>query len=667
MTHVMYGVWNGEVLDNRGKAPHEVDPIDDLQGFETFNEGNPIKAFLGDRGFYVFDEKTSLVDALRQYMAKVADESCGKCTPCRMGSVLIHESLTALAEGRFDEVDLDEMKMLSDQMVETSLCGLGQTGGVALSAALDHFRDKLETESHNGPAVNQNCMSYVTTPCIEACPSQVNVPRYIDYIKEGLPSHSLGVVLQKYPMAATCGRVCVRHCEMACRRNLVDDAVGIKTLKRYVADQQKGPKADLFSKDMIAKSQPEDMRVAIIGAGPSGISCAYHLLLKGFHVDLFEAQEQAGGMASIGIPSYRLPKDVLQSEIDIIERLGGKIHYNQALGRDFSVNDLFEKGFKSVYIAVGCAEGTQMGVEDEDPSIEGYYAGIDFLLKVHDHVSGENVMHINGEVVVVGGGNVAMDCARSALRMGATKVHVVYRRTKEDMPADHVEIEAAEEEGIVFHFLTNPTKIIHENGALKGIEVIDMRQKDADTGDRRRRGVEPVSGTERFFACKVVIPAIGQRIRSGSFSAADQIEMDRWKCVDADKNTLQTSRPGVFAGGDCNTGPSTLISAMAEGLRGARSIADYLTLGRLRFFPRTRMREILNQHSMLASDCIEVPVKGQYRVHHPELDPNVRKRMFGEVEKTITKEEAYEEAKRCLRCFRVYSVITEMPIPDADA
>ena len=662
MTHVVYGVWDGKVLDNRGKAPHEIDPINDLEGFETFNEGNPIKAFFGDRGFYVFDEKASLVDALRQYMAQVADESCGKCTPCRMGSVIIHEALTALAKGHEEEVDLDQIQMLAEQMVQTSLCGLGQTGGVALLEALKYFRDKIEEEVSEGPSEEQNCMCYVTTPCIEACPSNVNVPRYIDYIKEGRPSHSLGVVLQKYPMAATCGRVCVRHCEIACRRNLVDDAVGIKTLKRYVADQQKGPKADLFSRDMIADPKPEDMRVAIIGAGPSGISCSYHLLLKGFHVDIFEAREEAGGMASIGIPSYRLPKDVLQSEVDIIEKLGGTFHYNQALGKDFSIDDLFAQGFKAVYVAVGCAEGTRLGAEGEDPSVEGYFSGIDFLLKVHDHVAGTDVTKINGEVVVVGGGNVAMDCARSALRMGATKVHIVYRRTKEDMPADHEEIEASEKEGIVFHFLCNPTKVVNENGVLKGIEIVDMRQKEPDASGRR--GVEILPGTERFLECKVLIPAIGQQVNVGTFKQGDKIEMNRWQCVQADQNTLQTSRIGVFAGGDCQTGASTLIAAMAKGLHGARSIEDYLTLGRIRFFPRGRMRQILNQHEMLASDCIAVPVKGQYRVHHPELDPEVRKRMFGEVEKTITKEEAYEEAKRCLRCFRVYSVITDMPVPD---
>lgn len=667
MTRVMYGVWDGSVLDNRDKAPHEIDPIDDLKGFETFNEGNSIKAFFGDRGFYIFDKQTSLVDALRQYMAKIADESCGKCTPCRMGSVLIHEALTALAEGRSEDVDLDEVQMLAEQMVETSLCGLGQTGGVALLQALKYFRKEIEEEAGRGSAANQNCMSYVTTPCIEACPSQVNVPRYIDYIKEGRPSHSLGVVLQKYPMAATCGRVCVRHCEMACRRNLVDDAVGIKTLKRYVADQQKGPKADLFSRDMITDPKPDTMRVAIVGAGPSGVSCAYHLLLRGFHVDLFEAQESAGGMAAIGIPSYRLPKDVLQSEIDIIEKLGGVFHYKQALGKDFSIDDLFAQGFKSIYVAVGCADGTQLGAEGEDSSIKGYYSGIDFLLKVHDYVAGVDTTQIEGEVVIVGGGNVAMDCARSALRMGAHKVHIIYRRTKEDMPADHEEIDAAEQEGIIFHFLTNPTKVVHENGVIKGIEIVDMKQKESDGCDRRRRSVEAVSGSERFFECAVLIPAIGQRVNPQSFAQTDKVEMNRWSCVEANKRTLQTSREGVFAGGDCQTGASTLIAAMAAGLKAAQSIEDYLTLGRIRFYPQARMREILNQHSMLASDCIEVPVKGQYRVHHPELDPNVRKRMFDEVEETITKEEAYEEAKRCLRCFRVYLVITQMPIPDHDA
>ena len=665
MAHLYYGIWNGEILDNRGTNLHVSDAFSNFESFSEFNYGNPIRAFFGDRGFLVFDPKVSLVDAFWRYLDKAAEQSCGRCTPCRMGTILVRDSLDSLRKGLTPQLDFDGIETLARQMSETSLCGLGQTCARALLAALEHFRERLEAEVALGHVTEQNGMTYMTAPCIEACPSKINVPRYIDYIRDGKPEHSLGVILQKYPMAATCGRVCVRFCEMACRRNLVDQAVGIKTLKRYVADQQKGDHALRFTQDMIAHPLPKKMRVAVVGAGPAGISCAYHLLLRGYHVDILEAMDAAGGMAAIGIPAYRLPKDVLKSETDIITALGGRFLFNQSLGKDYSVNDLFKRGYKSVFLALGCQQGILIGVKDEDPTLAGYETGIGFLLKVHDHIAGIKTTELSGEVAVVGGGNVAMDCARSALRMGAKKVHLIYRRTREEMPADQVEVKAAEDEGVIFHFLTNPAWVLSKHGKLTGMDLVKMRQTELDA--QGRHSVEAIPGTEYSMAFTTLIAAIGQQVQSGIFQPSDGLKLNRWNCVEVDPGTLVTSRPGVFAGGDCAFGPSTLVHAMSNGLQAARAIDDWLQLGRVRFVPRARMRRILNEHKMLNSDCIDLPVKVQYRVHHPELDPEVRKYMFEEVERTITPEEAYREARRCMRCYRIYSVITEQPIPEGAA
>lgn len=665
MARVVYGVWDGVVHDGRERQDGDAPELPGLKGFESFNEGNRIRAFFGDRGFLVLDARVHLTDALWRYMSKAADESCGKCTPCRMGSILIRDALGALRRGERTTLSLDDVRALAGQMATTSLCGLGQTGANALIAALTHFRDVIEREAAVAPGPRQYGMTYMTAPCIEACPSRVNVPRYIDYVRDGKPEHALGVILQKYPMAATCGRVCVRFCEMACRRKLVDEAVGIKTLKRYVADQQKGPHALRFTRDMVSGPLPPEMRVAVVGAGPAGISCAYHLLLHGYHVDVLEAMEVAGGMAAIGIPSYRLPKDVLRSETGIITSLGGRMLYGQELGRDFSVDDLFARGYRAVFLGLGCQQGSRLGVEGEDATLEGYEPGIAFLLQVHDHVAGHRHRELKGEVVVVGGGNVAMDCARSALRMGASAVHVVYRRRREDMPADHTEIEAAEQEGIRFHFLTNPARILSAEGHITGVELLKMAPAEPDA--RGRVNVKAVEGSEHVLPCATLIAAIGQQVRKGALTDEDGVAMDRWNCVAADVASLATSRPGVFAGGDCASGPSTLIHAMAAGLKAARSIDDWIRKGQVRFAPRSRMRELLNDNAMLAVDTPEFPVRPQYRVHHPELDPEVRTQMFEEVEQTICGADAYREAKRCLRCYRVYSVVTEQPIPEGAA
>jgi formate dehydrogenase beta subunit len=666
MAAIVYGVWDGLVIDHREGGGGDPAGLPALDGFGDFNDGNPIRAFVGDRGFLVFDPAVSLVDTFRRVMEMAAGQSCGKCTPCRMGAPLIRDAFAAFAAADGPVLDLDTVAELGRHMASSSLCGLGRTSTVALLAALDHFRAVIEAEIATGrPIAPQPGMDYMTAPCIEACPSKINVPRYIDYVRDGKPEHSLGVILQKYPMAATCGRVCVRFCEMACRRSLVDEAVGIKTLKRYVADHQKGPNALRFTRDLVARPLPDDMRIAVVGAGPAGVSCAYHLLLHGYHVDILEAMGEAGGMAAIGIPSYRLPKDVLHSETDTIAALGGRFLYNQALGRDFSLDDLFARGYRAVFLALGCQQGTPLGVADEDPTLAGYESGIAFLLKVHDHIAGTRLTRLSGDVVVVGGGNVAMDCARSALRMGAERVHIIYRRTRADMPADHTEIEAAEAEGVIFHFLTNPARIVSEDGRVVGLDLVRMRQTDADA--KGRRNVVPEPGSESFMPCTTLIAAIGQQVSRGAIHDGDGVVMNRWGCVDAAGTDLATARPGVFAGGDCVSGPSTLIHAMANGLKAARSIDDWIRLGTTRFFPRSRIREILHHHKLLAADCVDLPVRLEYRVHHPELDPEVRRTMFEEVETTISDAEAYREARRCLRCYRIYSVITRDPIPEGAA
>ncbi len=665
MTKVEFGVWDGVAYgkdtDQSETGAAEVA----LKNFDMFDDGDPIRAFIGDRGFFVFDDKTSLVDALYHYMAKAAEQSCGACTPCRMGTVLVRDALDRMRRGLDSTLDFDEVQMLGEQMRETSLCGLGQTCANGLLGALEHFRDRLEAEvAPHRPIPAQHGMTYVTAPCIEACPSKVNVPRYIDYIRDGKPESSLGVLLQKYPMAATCGRVCVRYCEQACRRQFVDDAVGIKVLKRYVADQQSGPNALQFNRDMIRKPLDETMRVAVIGAGPAGISCAYHLLLRGYHVDVFEKSNQAGGMAQIGIPSYRLPKDTLALETDIIVDLGGRFLYGQQLGRDFSTDDLFAQGYKAVFLGLGCQEGSKLGTDGEDVAKGGYFSGIDFLLRVHDHVEGIEPLELDGEVYVVGGGNVAMDCVRSAIRLGAKKVHVIYRRTIDDMPADPDEIKAAKEEGVEFHVLTNPTKVLTENGKITGIEVARMQQSEPDESGRRK--VSAIPGSEEVLPADIMIAAIGQQVEEGERIEADGIGLNRWRCVEAD-DKLSTTRPGVFAGGDCVTGPSTLIYAMAAGLKAARNIEYWIQQGSVRFFKRSRMRQLIADNEFMAGEAAEAPVRNAYRVHNPELDPELRKTMFEEVEQTISPDDAYEEAQRCLRCYRIYSVVTQHPIPEGAA
>jgi len=660
MAKVIYGVWDHKVIDNRDRRYFEIEEAPELKNFDQFDPGNPIKAFFGGKGFFVFDRDINLLDAAIQYMERAASESCGKCTPCRVGTHILSSKLAELAETDSSKITLEEIGSIAEHIKTTSLCGLGQTATVALLEILKHFPEELQKGAHSYDIGNrQPGYTTMTAPCIEECPAKVEVPRYIDYIKDGKFTHSVGVVLQKYPMAATCGRVCVRFCEMACRRTMVDEAVGIKVLKRFVADREKYVTDQWFSRDLIEELKPSDLKVAVIGAGPAGISAAYHLLLRGYHVDVYEAMTEPGGMAAVGIPEYRLPKEeILRKEVSIIESLGGKIFYNKRMGLDFTLKSLREQGYKAIFLGVGAHHGKTLGIPGESRSLKGFNTGVRFLLFInHYHINIGIPMDLGEKMVVVGGGNVAMDCARSALRMGVKEVHLIYRRTKEEMPADHEEIEAAEKEGVIFHYLTHPSKLITEDKVVKGIELIQMSLGEPDASGRR--GVNPLEGSEFVMDCDFVVPAIGQMVDHTFISPGDGIELNRWGLIDADPNTLMTTHSGIFAGGDAVTGPATLIEAMAQGERAARSIDDYLTYGRVRFNPRDRMSQLLASIREMDKQGLHVPVRSQYRVKVKELDPEVRKRMFEEVERPISVEEAYKEANRCMRCYRVYSVVTD--------
>lgn len=655
MNSFVYGVWDGKVYDYRHGASGEPPTI--LEGLDHFSPYTPTKAFIADRGFIVFERRTSLTEAFSQYMAQAARQSCGRCTPCRVGTQRIRDELQQFSAGDADEHLLDDIEILAAQLSETSLCGIGQTCTKALSSALLHFRDEFQPLTP-AQAVFQHSFVYTTAPCIEACPSKVDVPRYVDGVKGGKFDFALGVILDKYSMAATCGRVCVRFCETACRRKNVEGPVGIRMLKRYAADQAITQNRLHFEKS----KQQYEKRVAVIGAGPAGITCAYKLLLKGIKVDIFDAQKSAGGMASIGIPSYRLPKDILKAESeDIIRELGGEFFYGKVLGEGFSVDDLLGNGYDAVFLAYGASQGTHFGIKNEYPGLDGYITGVDFLLKVHKHVEYGEPYQIGDEVLVVGGGNVAMDCVRSARRMGAKTVRLIYRRTVDDMPAENEEIEAARNEGIVFHCLTNPTSLVVENNRVNALELVKMRQTDRDA--KGRWNIEAIPDSNYNMPCDLVIAAIGQQVERNVVKPGEGIELDRWNCVIVNDDTLETTREGVFAGGDCVLGPLTLVNALDQGERAAASIVDYLLEGEVHIKTERRFQQFIAKNQLMAEGCLEKLPLFKKPATVPEADVSERVTTFQEVDHVLTKAAAYEEASRCLRCYRLYSIVTEKELP----
>ena len=656
MPQLAYGVWDGIAYDNRKARVQASPPGLDLNIFAHFNEGNAAGMFMSDRGFLVLDAKIPLLWAMWRHFHRVAAESCGKCSPCRTGAPLLRDALEAAL--RTGKVDLTALRELASQMAQTSLCGVGKTGPQPLLQALAHFPDDLQRPGTPG---KHGFYSAVTSPCIEACPGIVNIPRYIDYIKDGHDDLAANTVLRHYPLVGSCGRVCVRTCESACRRGKVDEPISIRNLKRYAAD--KAIASGLLKPQDSAPGREE--RVAVVGAGPVGISCAYHLLERGYQVDLYEAKSQAGGMIRYGIPVYRLPKQTLQEETDIVAAMGGKFFFNQKLGRDFRVDDLFGRGYSAVFISGGCPQGSYLGMDGEDTSLAEYENGIDFLERVYDGVEAGAPPVLEGDVVVVGGGNVAMDCCRAAARIATGSVHLIYRRTEADAPADHEEIAAARAEGVEFHFLCGQNALVVEDGKIVGLRVQDMERTEPDASGRR--GVRPIPGTERVLPCSHVIAAIGQKADKAMLGDDEGIARDRKNCIIINA-AHETSRPGVFAGGDCTsgpraTGPTTMIMGMGHAYFAARSIDRYLSTGQMPFDSRWRMSELIAAGKLL-DDGKPVPGK-ERRARAPlrELEPAQRQSNFCEVEQTMSQEEAWAEAARCMRCYRVLSVVTGAPIP----
>lgn len=664
MDELIYGVWEGRAYDNRRRLEGEAPEGLPLSEFLSFNSGNPAAGFVGPQGFLMFDNRVTLADVLLNYYRRTKELSCGRCTPCRAGSVLICEALEKACAGEGESVDWDRIQLVAEQMAETSLCGVGLSTTAALLGALKYFPELLR-QAPVMPVTRRDFFSVATAPCIEACPANVNVPRYIDYIRDGHPELSTGVLLRHYPLVGSCGRVCVRPCETACARNHVDGAVAIKDLKRYAADHVGSTMADLFKKDEIPDT-PVSKRVAVIGAGPAGINCAYHLLRKGHHVDVFEAEDYAGGMARLGIPAYRLPNHLLETETEVIERLGGHYHYNCALGRDYTIDSLFRRGYDAIFLGIGCALGQYLNLPNEDQSAHGYLKGLDFLLAIEHHQSRHEDIELDGDIVVVGCGNVAMDCCRTARRLmkGHRRVTVSYRRTRASAPADPEEITAAIDEKIHFEFLTAPVEVMVEEGRVIGLKLIRMQEGEPDASGRR--SVKPIAGSEFIVPCRYVIAAIGQKLDDSVFSEADGIKLTKRGTIEVDES-LQTSREGVFAGGDAAAGPTSLIWGMAQGQDAANAIHEYLMTHTPGFNARRRMSRLIKEANLLGTCAPERAVVLQPRQVMSHLAPQARVQNWDEVEHGFTDQEAWAEAKRCMRCYRLFGVSTLKPIPGKTA
>jgi formate dehydrogenase major subunit len=484
-------------------------------------------------------------------------------------------------------------------------------------------------------------------PCKQTCPAGVDVQGYISLIEKGLYIEAIALIKEVNPLPAICGRVCVRPCEVACRRNLLDEGtgVGVDYLKRFAADY------DMQSENpYVPEINPETgKKVAVIGSGPGGLSTAYFLRKEGHSVDIYEASPAAGGMLRYGIPEYRLPNDLLQKEVESILKLGVNLYYNRKLGANLKYQEL-KDNYDAVILTIGSQKGTKVGCEGDDA--ENVLAGIDYLRNME--MTGQRPDFSGKTVAVVGGGNTAMDCCRSALRCGAKKVYVIYRRTEKEMPANPIEIHESKVEGVEYLFLTNPISINKDGaGWMKTMTCIKMELGEPDASGRR--SPKPMPGSEFELELDYVLAAIGQKTvvefmeEVNNNSPEGKLEVNRWGNLDADPKTLQTGIRSIFAAGDGVTGPATIIEAIAQAKIAARSCHQYLQQQELAQPKRefiSRRDNFKEQDPQDYRGCYST----QFRQEMPVLDA-ARRLNFNEVELGYTNEEiARQETQRCLEC-----------------
>jgi NADH-quinone oxidoreductase subunit F len=591
-------------------------------------------AMMGSGGMIVLDDKTCMVDLAKYFLNFLRDESCGKCLSCREGTQRMWEILKDITEGQAKEKDLALLEELAKVVKDASLCGLGQTAANPILSTLRYFRDEYEAHIKLKRCPAMVCKELVSSPCQYACPIDQEASTYIALIAQRNFEEAFRVIMKDNPLPSVCGRVCHHPCEKVCAAGETGDPISIRSLKRFVMDW-----ADRNGINYIPEPVEQNReRIAIIGAGPSGLAAGYFLARKGFRPTIFEALPVAGGMLAVGIPDHRLPKPVIDKEIERIKAAGVEIRTGIIMGRDITIEGLFKSGYHSVFCATGAGKSMLMGIPGEDAG--GVLHSVEYLRELN---LGKKVP-IGKRVCVVGGGNSAIDAARAALRdKNCENVAIFYRRTKAEMPALAEEVDAAIDEGIDIQFLVAPVKVVTKNGKAVAIECVRMKLGEKDASGRPRP--VPIEGSNFTTSLDTLILAISERPDTSYIVEADGIRRDRENIV-IDGETAMTTWDGVFAGGDAVTGPRTVIEAMAAGKLAAETIEKYAG-GR----PLRREYPLTRPSMYVAPEMLgEEEVDKARRPKMKHLSVSQRRKNFKEVEMGLTEEMAVQEARRCLRC-----------------
>lgn len=561
---------------------------------------------------------TCPVDMTRALVDVAHAQSCGKCTPCRIGLGAMTELFEAIIEGSADTDAIARLEELAEHVRISSDCAVGYQAAEQVLLSMRAFRDDFEYHASTGRCLRSSSQG---VPCVVSCPAHVDIPGYIALTGAGRYDDAVELIRKDNPFPSACAYICEHPCEKTCRRTMVDDAVNIRGIKRYAVDHATAPRAT-------DKAPSTGRRVAIVGAGPAGLTCAYFLARMGHDVTVLEQREKAGGMLRYGIPNYRLPKDILDDEIASIEAMGVEIRCNATVGQDMALGQL-RADYDAVFVSIGAHGDKKVGIPGEDAA--GVVPAVEMLREIGE---GHPADYTGKDVCVIGGGNVAMDAARSAMRMGAKSVTVVYRRRVADMTALPEEVEGTVADGCEIASLMAPVEILaDESGSVRAVlaqpQIIGLVKRGRPSPVTAER--EPVE-----FPCQAVIVAIGQDIESESFEQAG-LPCTR-KRIDVDDSLAVPGAEGVFAGGDCMRGPATVILSIADGKKAARAIDDYLGF----------------HHAISTQVTIPAPRLDDRvpcgRSVMAERTAKERRRDFELVEYGLSDQEIAQETLRCLNC-----------------
>ena len=642
MSKVIFSSWAGEVVDNRGLAPEKYASVENFQ-LPLQYSGHQVRALMSWNGLVVADDRVNIVDMAHSYLKEVEKLSCGECTVGYIGIKVMSDILDRISNGQGTKDDINLLRWLGNGIKENAKCDFCASAVTPVLDTINYYGEEyLKFITGKEKLPKSTYITRVTAPCMEACPAHQDIPGYIELIRNRRYTEALELIRKTNCFPGVTGRACVAFCEANCVRNDIDSPIAIRALKRFPADYE----LDSGLEPAVDKKGNGKQKVAVIGAGPAGLAASYNLALNGYKVTIYDEQPLAGGMALVGIPPYRLPRDILNREADIIKKIGVEIKPNTQIGRDITLESLIGEGFKAIFIATGAHLGREFDIENWKEGYEGLADGVEFLRSVN---LGKKV-EPKDRALIVGGGNVAIDCARTCLRLGFKDVTIVYRRSRAEMPGRKEEVEEAEKEGVKIHFLAVPVKVLDEGGRVIGAECIRMELGEPDASGRRRP--VPVKGSEFTLQTDMIISAIGEKPDLSFLTGGGKIKITETGTVEVAPLTYQASSAGIFSGGDCVTGPATLVEAIAAGNKAAKSIDQYLRSDTVAPSDEDLVESLVHDVSLSRQRQAGIIAKGVRQ--SPELLPiQDRGLNFDEVEKCFTAELALKEAERCLRCYRV--------------